>query len=89
MSSQIKQMTYNCDCGKIFSGEYNKIKTLIRMHHKRCACPHKDIANVVEFNLNKSNPKACNGEKERQQFIQNLTNLNHQTASLLPPTILS
>lgn len=90
MSSQTtKVMTYNCKCGKTFSGEYTKIITLTRMHHKKCAFPYEDFANVIEFNLNKSNPKANNGEKKRQQHIQNLTNQNPHFSSVSPPTILS
>lgn len=90
MSSQtFKVMTYNCKCGKTFSGEYSKINTLTRMHHKRCAFPYENLANVMEFNLNKSNPKACDGEKKRQQYIQNLTSQNPHSASVSPPTILS
>jgi hypothetical protein len=30
---------YTCECGKKFSGEINKNRLMIKLHHKRCTKP--------------------------------------------------
>jgi hypothetical protein len=49
---------YTCECGKKFSGEYNKNKMMIKLHHKRCdKTPAAETPPVV-VNFDVLNPKS-------------------------------
>jgi len=52
-------ISYGCACGKEFSGEENKIKFLIKLHHKKCKFPMAKVApEEVIINHCMSHPKS-------------------------------
>jgi len=60
-SSQTHSMSYNCECGKHFTGEYKKCKMLIKLHHKLCKFKmHPEEAPVI-INTCLSHPKSADG----------------------------
>ena len=49
---------YTCGCGKKFSGEYNKNKMIIKLHHKVCDKPKPAELPPVVVNFDVLNPKS-------------------------------
>lgn len=47
---------YNCPCGKIFSGDHNKIALIIKLHCKKCKIPALDPSEInhVPITITKS-----------------------------------
>jgi hypothetical protein len=64
---------YTCECGKKFSGEINKNRLMIKLHHKRCTKPTILEPPPVIVNFDVLHPKAhirVDGETNNQQRLR-------------------
>lgn len=57
MSTQY-YISYGCECGKSFQGETNKIKFIIKLHHKKCKFKMVEESTPVYIQHCVSHPKA-------------------------------
>ena len=71
MSSTTIQQYY-CSCGKLFSGDVKRTDNLVRLHHKICKKSKGERVDTatVRIKIDMSYPKSQDGEKTKQQHIQ-------------------
>lgn len=71
--SSLNFLSYGCECGKSFQGEENKIKFIIKLHHKKCKFPmSKESAPVIMdqyITRPKSNIKITGNAKNTEMNI--------------------